>query len=227
MTLIRLLPLLLGLAAASPFAAEEPLEPEQAYQFSARAIDAKTVEARWQIADWLLHVPREDPLRHRRGDGEARRTEVPRRQGEGRRVLRQGRNLSPGSEDPDSRRSRGRPDPDPQGDLAGLLGSGHLLPADTADRDDQAHRGIVCRLAHHSRAQRRAGVPDRTVTAGLDPSHGIATGAASHRRRRRRWRHRRLVQNRQAAAPWRFLADHRQLLRLRPAAVASRPASSR
>ncbi len=51
MTLIRLLPLLLGLAAASPFAAEEPLDPEQAYQFSARAIDAKTIEARWQIAD--------------------------------------------------------------------------------------------------------------------------------------------------------------------------------
>jgi thioredoxin:protein disulfide reductase len=51
MTLIRLLPLLLGLAASPLFAAEEPLEPEQAYQFSARAIDAKTVEARWQIAD--------------------------------------------------------------------------------------------------------------------------------------------------------------------------------
>ena len=41
--------------------------------------------------------------------------EVPRRQGEGRRVLRQGRNLSQGSEDPDSGRSRGRPDPDAQG----------------------------------------------------------------------------------------------------------------
>jgi len=48
--LLRLLPLLLALAAP-PILAEEPLEPEQAYQFSARAVDAKTVEARWQIAD--------------------------------------------------------------------------------------------------------------------------------------------------------------------------------
>ncbi|TRZ92629.1 MAG: protein-disulfide reductase DsbD [Rhodocyclaceae bacterium] len=31
--------------------AEEPLPPEQAYRFSARAIDARTIEARWQIAD--------------------------------------------------------------------------------------------------------------------------------------------------------------------------------
>jgi len=31
--------------------ADEPLPPEQAYRFSARAIDAQTLEARWQIAD--------------------------------------------------------------------------------------------------------------------------------------------------------------------------------
>ena len=31
--------------------AEEPLAPEQAYRFSARAIDVQTLEARWQIAD--------------------------------------------------------------------------------------------------------------------------------------------------------------------------------
>jgi len=49
--LIRLLFLLLSLAAmvAGPAFAEEPLEPEQAFKFSARAVDAKTVEARWQI----------------------------------------------------------------------------------------------------------------------------------------------------------------------------------
>ncbi|MCX7154851.1 MAG: protein-disulfide reductase DsbD [Rhodocyclales bacterium] len=48
--LIRLLFLLLfsltGLARA-----EEPLAPEQAFRFSARAIDANTIEARWQIVD--------------------------------------------------------------------------------------------------------------------------------------------------------------------------------
>ena len=49
--LIRLLLSLLLALAALPAFAEEPLEPEQAYRFSARAIDAKTVEARWQIAD--------------------------------------------------------------------------------------------------------------------------------------------------------------------------------
>ncbi|MDP1734899.1 MAG: protein-disulfide reductase DsbD [Sulfuritalea sp.] len=48
--LIRFLFLLLfaltGLARA-----EEPLPPEEAFRFSARAIDAKTIEARWQITD--------------------------------------------------------------------------------------------------------------------------------------------------------------------------------
>ena len=48
--LIRILFLLLfaltGLARA-----EEPLPPEQAYRFSARVIDARTIEARWQITD--------------------------------------------------------------------------------------------------------------------------------------------------------------------------------
>jgi thioredoxin:protein disulfide reductase len=42
--------LLLWTTAAVPaFAAEEPLEPEQAFKFSARAVDSKTIEARWQI----------------------------------------------------------------------------------------------------------------------------------------------------------------------------------
>jgi len=46
--LIRLLTLLLLWAAIPAFAAEEPLEPEQAFKFSARAVDGKTIEARWQ-----------------------------------------------------------------------------------------------------------------------------------------------------------------------------------
>jgi thiol:disulfide interchange protein DsbD len=44
--------LLLWAVAALPIpalAAEEPLEPEQAFKFSARAVDGKTIEARWQI----------------------------------------------------------------------------------------------------------------------------------------------------------------------------------
>ncbi|HEX8986705.1 MAG TPA: protein-disulfide reductase DsbD [Rhodocyclaceae bacterium] len=41
---------LLSLAALLAHAAQ-PLEPEQAYRFSARALDDKTIEARWQIAD--------------------------------------------------------------------------------------------------------------------------------------------------------------------------------
>jgi len=45
-----LLPLLLLFANLS-MAAEEPLDPTQAFQFSARAIDARTIEAHWQIAD--------------------------------------------------------------------------------------------------------------------------------------------------------------------------------
>jgi thiol:disulfide interchange protein DsbD len=45
-----LLPLLCLVVPAIQ-AAEEPLEPEQAYRFSARALDATTIEARWQIAD--------------------------------------------------------------------------------------------------------------------------------------------------------------------------------
>ncbi len=46
-----LLPLLLCFAAAGHAVAEEPLEPEKAYPFSVRAIDANTLEARWKIVD--------------------------------------------------------------------------------------------------------------------------------------------------------------------------------
>ena len=48
--LIRFLFLLL-FALAAPARAEEPLAPQEAFRFSARAIDAKTLEARWQITD--------------------------------------------------------------------------------------------------------------------------------------------------------------------------------
>jgi thiol:disulfide interchange protein DsbD len=48
--LIRFLFLLL-LALPGPACAEEPLPPEEAFRFSARMIDAKTIEARWQITD--------------------------------------------------------------------------------------------------------------------------------------------------------------------------------
>ncbi|CAG0985654.1 partial Thiol:disulfide interchange protein DsbD, partial [Rhodocyclaceae bacterium] len=50
--LIRLLAsFLLLLAGFAVHAAGEPLEPEKAYRFSVRTLDAKTVEAHWQIAD--------------------------------------------------------------------------------------------------------------------------------------------------------------------------------
>ena len=48
--LIRFLFLLLFAFAGSAHA-EEPLPPEEAFRFSARAIDARTIEARWQITD--------------------------------------------------------------------------------------------------------------------------------------------------------------------------------
>ncbi len=48
--LIRFLFLLL-FAVTGLAHAEEPLPPEQAFRFSARAIDARTIEARWQITD--------------------------------------------------------------------------------------------------------------------------------------------------------------------------------
>jgi thiol:disulfide interchange protein DsbD len=51
MTPIRLLFLLLACIAPWLHAAEEPLDPEQAYRFSVRAVAAGTVEARWQIAN--------------------------------------------------------------------------------------------------------------------------------------------------------------------------------
>jgi thiol:disulfide interchange protein DsbD len=47
--LIRFMLLLLALTGA--VRAEEPLPPEQAYRFSAQRVDAKTLEARWQITD--------------------------------------------------------------------------------------------------------------------------------------------------------------------------------
>ena len=48
--LIRFLFLML-LALTGLARAEEPLPPEEAFRFSARMIDAKTIEARWQITD--------------------------------------------------------------------------------------------------------------------------------------------------------------------------------
>jgi len=48
--LIRLLFLLLY-AVTGLVWAEEPLPPEDAFRFSARMVDAKTIEARWQITD--------------------------------------------------------------------------------------------------------------------------------------------------------------------------------
>ena len=48
--LIRCL-LLLLFALAGLARAEEPLAPEEAFRFSARAVDARTLEARWAIAD--------------------------------------------------------------------------------------------------------------------------------------------------------------------------------
>jgi len=47
---IRLLLPLLALLATAAWA-EEPLDPEQAYRYSVRTIDAGTVEARWDITD--------------------------------------------------------------------------------------------------------------------------------------------------------------------------------
>ncbi|MCX7174807.1 MAG: protein-disulfide reductase DsbD [Proteobacteria bacterium] len=47
----RLVLLLLTLFATLASGAGEPLDPEKAYQFSARALDAKTIEAQWKIAD--------------------------------------------------------------------------------------------------------------------------------------------------------------------------------
>lgn len=53
--LIRILAFLC-LAIASLAQAAEPLEPETAYKFSARALDEKTIEARWDIApDYYLY----------------------------------------------------------------------------------------------------------------------------------------------------------------------------
>jgi thiol:disulfide interchange protein DsbD len=43
--------LLLLFVLTGPAGAEEPLDPQLAFRFSARAIDSKTIEATWQIAD--------------------------------------------------------------------------------------------------------------------------------------------------------------------------------
>jgi len=45
--------------AAFSLGAKDPIDPEQAYQFSARAIDSTTLEARWKIADgYYLYRPK-------------------------------------------------------------------------------------------------------------------------------------------------------------------------
>lgn len=48
--MLKRLCLLLGLLIMSTLHAQEPLEPEQAFRFSAQAIDAQTLEVRWEIA---------------------------------------------------------------------------------------------------------------------------------------------------------------------------------
>jgi thiol:disulfide interchange protein DsbD len=53
--LIRLLTFC-WLILAGVVQAAEPLDPEQAYKFSARALDEKTIEARWDIQpDYYLY----------------------------------------------------------------------------------------------------------------------------------------------------------------------------
>ncbi len=53
--MIRLL-FLLFFVLAGPARAEEPLPPEQAFRFSARVVDARTIEARWQIhGDYYMY----------------------------------------------------------------------------------------------------------------------------------------------------------------------------
>ena len=53
--LMRLILFLASLLAIAAFAAE-PLDPNAAYKFSARALDEKTIEARWEIApDYYLY----------------------------------------------------------------------------------------------------------------------------------------------------------------------------
>ena len=55
MILIRLL-LLAFAFLVQPAFAEEPMDPEKAYRFSVRTIDANTIEARWQIAsDYYMY----------------------------------------------------------------------------------------------------------------------------------------------------------------------------
>jgi thiol:disulfide interchange protein DsbD len=49
--LIRFLLALLCAFLSFAAAAAEPLEPDKAYQFSARVVDSRTIEAHWQIAD--------------------------------------------------------------------------------------------------------------------------------------------------------------------------------
>ncbi|MEW6118742.1 MAG: protein-disulfide reductase DsbD [Pseudomonadota bacterium] len=51
--LLAALPVLWGALAMTQgvFAQEEPLDPEAAFRFSARALDANTLEARWQVAE--------------------------------------------------------------------------------------------------------------------------------------------------------------------------------
>ncbi|MGK2951390.1 MAG: protein-disulfide reductase DsbD [Thiobacillus sp.] len=52
MRLLKWLPVVWGVLALFPVAhAEEFLDPEVAFKFTARAVDANTLEARWQIAD--------------------------------------------------------------------------------------------------------------------------------------------------------------------------------
>jgi len=49
--MLKSLLLLLALVATLAGAADEPLDPQVAYKFSARALDARTLEAQWKIAD--------------------------------------------------------------------------------------------------------------------------------------------------------------------------------
>ena len=49
--LLAFLCLLIGLAAPTAHAEEEYLEPEAAFRFSSRMLDAKTIEVVYQIAD--------------------------------------------------------------------------------------------------------------------------------------------------------------------------------
>ena len=153
---------------------DDLLEPEKAFRMSTRALDARTVEVSFAIADGYYMYRERFRFAARAGvEGAAGGAAVSARNAQEGRVLRRGRDLSQAGGDPVAGGKRRR-SAEADGDLAGLRRCRRLLRPDGQQGDDPARRLLgaagrradgACAGLHGAGERLRGGAPVRVGRA--------------------------------------------------------------